>query len=249
MKRITLTVAFVLLLASPAQGVRIWFSRTGVAEHKAIDGTPAEYFLQQNPEIQAGATDTTRLYVWGTLEDPLGNYMHLCLDVNVYLQAGEVSIVDSRFYNYYGTIYPQSLRWEIIEQGTLTPTQLDDVFMDIFLNGWGLSYRAGIAGDLQYDPQTLSMLLGYVDLELSPDAQGELFFGLGQYGFNSLGPLVDDIFFGWGDEPIVSPMNPYGQQSTLPDAYIVPEPATAALLVCVASALLRRRRRGDKVTK
>ena len=231
------TLAVALLLDTPAQAGRIWFSLSGVPENQPIAGTPPEYFLEQNPVIDAGAGEMRRLYVWGTHEDGGVLYTALVLDINIYPHAGDVSIVDSRFYNYVCPSMPWRERWDLVVQGILTPTRVDDAAMYVVVNGWGLSYYAEYFHDSQYDPQTNCLLLGYLDLLMTPDARGEIFFGLESYTVHP--PLVH-MYFGWGDGPV--PTWPHGQQSTLPDAYIVPEPATAALLVCVAPALLRRRR-------
>jgi hypothetical protein len=246
MTKTVTTLAVALLFAGPAQGVRIWFSLSGAPENQPIAGTPGEYFLEYNPVINAGPGGMSRLYVWGMHEATM-EYRAAGLDVNVYAHFGDVSIVDSHFYNYIGKVMPESRRWDLVNQGTITPTRLDDVWMQsILAYSWGLGYRAELFGDLQYDPQTRSMLLGYVDLEMTPGAQGEVFFGTGYGGFASQPPIFE-AFYGWGDPPV--PLYPPGQQSTLPDAYIVPEPATLWLCALAGLTALRRRHRSPRVTR
>lgn len=236
-------VSFVIASASHACAQRIWFSLTGVPEGEPIAGTPPEYISPTqgiNPIVDPVA-GMARLYVWGTLS-PAGNYYHAAsLDINIYPQAGDMALADSGFYNYYSPLYPPDRRWTAINQGIRTPLKLDDAWMsaDMWFS-WGWSLGAGIAGDLQYDPETWSMLLGFVDLQMSPDARGEIFLGVGDGGF-ATHPPWDYMHFGWDDEPVLAQL-PYGQQSALPDATIVPEPAGLVLAILVGLGLRRRSR-------
>jgi hypothetical protein len=240
MSRAMAMIAFTVLWANHAWAApsRIWFSLTGVDEGQPIDGTPPEYYAQVNPQVDA-SVGTVRLYIWGTLGGAYYNYHTASLDVNVYPQAGSVVLVASDFYNFNSPLYPAVWRWWILEQGNLSEHKLDDAWMQGEPFGWGWSYLAEVAGDAQYDPQTLSMLLGYVDLEMSPDAQGQIFFGVGEFGFSYDAP-GGSIYFGWGDPAINQDQPPYGQESQLADAVIVPEPATLLLLL-IPLALVRRR--------
>jgi hypothetical protein len=242
MSRILVVTASAILLVNHAWGYpgRIWFSLSGVDEGQAIDGTPAEYYAQANPQVDASAA-TVRLYIWGSL-GAYDVYRAASLDVNVYAQAGSVALVGSDIYNFNSPDYPTLWRWDYIEQGSLTEHKLDNGLM-LAINGWGWSYVAGDCGDVQYDPQTLSMLLGYVDLEMSPDAQAQIFFGVGGWGFASDNdPGYTMIYFGWGDPAIRGDEPPYGQETQFADAVIVPEPATL-LLALSPLALMRRRQR------
>lgn len=233
---LVIVVAFAMNGAAPAVEGRFWFSTSGVGENQPIQGTPGEYsgWTQgTNPRIDPAAQAATRLYLWGTLDPFTGGYFNAVgLDVNVHLTAGDVRLVDSRMYNYVLDIGAR--RWTSITQGDLSPQKLDDAFM-VATGNWGfMEYLP----DLQYDPQTRSMLLGFIDLLMTPDARAAVFLGVGQGGCGGA-PPIPEVYFGWGDERLRG--SAYGQESRLPDATIVPEPTSVCLLLIGGAGLLRRR--------
>lgn len=223
-------------LSLEAQGGRFWFSLSGVDEFDPINGTPSEftdYFTGVNPELSADA-GRARLYIWGS-RDPIagGFYRLITWDITAYVTHGDVEFVDSRMYNYFTADGRQ--RWDHIFPGTLLPTKLNDASMVAQSNGYGFTSKLD---DLQYDPSTESMLLGFIELEMSPDARAEIFFGVGPGGIDDI-PL-QTLYFGWGDAPV---LDIDGRESTLADASIVPEPATLVLLSVAIGALFRRQRK------
>lgn len=225
------------LSAGEAQAARFWFSLSGVDEFQPIDGTPGEFtdfFTGVNPELLANI-GLARLYVWGT-RDPFagGNYYDISWDITAYVTEGDVRFVDSRMYNYFT---PDGRpRWDAMQQGTLLPNKLDDAIMVAGSGGYGFTYKPT---DVQYDPQTDSMLLGFVELQMSPDARAEIFFGVGPSGMGEIPNQA--LLFGWGDDPVPEID---GRESTLADATIVPEPATLLLALAAAGAARVGRRRG-----
>ncbi|MCG3126692.1 MAG: hypothetical protein CHACPFDD_01544 [Phycisphaerae bacterium] len=231
-----LIVLSVTAVGSEAWAARFWFSLSGVDEFQPIDGTPSEFtdfFNGVNPELSADV-GRARLYIWGT-RDPFtdGEYFLISWDITAYVSQGNVHLVDSRMYNYFTPDGRQ--RWDLVFQGTLLANKLDNASMVAQSNGYGFGYKGD---DLQRDPATDSMLLGFVELEMSPDARADIFFGVGPGGMDDI-PL-QELYFGWGDDPVIEID---GRESTLADATIVPEPPTLALFLAAGAATMRRPRR------
>lgn len=243
MKPFCLFLLTAWLLVPSAHALRIWFSATGVGENEPINGTPSEYVTPDtgvNPAIDAQA-GAGRLYVWATLaQNELGVfYRGIGLDITFYPRRGTVQLIDSRFYNYQSVFGPR--RWEFVEQGQRSAHKLDD--MELFTGpfGYGLDHSSAVVlQDLQYDANTFSMLLGFLDLTMTPDARADVLFAVGGQGFVRQPPTEEQIiYFGWGDEPLRT--SDRGRESRLPDATIVPEPASAFLLLAAGALGLRRR--------
>ena len=240
MWKTALVVAIAFSLAHPAYGVGLFFSVDGVPEQEPIDGPPSEYLGPEegiNPVIDASA-GTSRLYIWG-MTDLYLSLWAVNFDVVLQPLEGDVSFLDWQIYNFESAEYPGVYRWDMLLPGELQPTHLDDVALHGYpVAGWGMIHEVAMYyGDLQYDPDTYCMLLGYVDLVMSPDAQAELYFTIGNDGWGSQ-PILEWIQFGWGDDPVDA--FHYGEESALADAVIVPEPAGLALLLAAALALRRR---------
>ncbi|MCG3125823.1 MAG: hypothetical protein CHACPFDD_00650 [Phycisphaerae bacterium] len=230
-----LIVLSVTAVGSEARAARFWFSLSGVDEVQPIDGTPSEFtdfFTGVNPELSAD-TGRARLYIWGTRDPFAGGYYHrIGWDITAYVTQGDVQFVDSRMYDYFTADGRE--RWGVIVQGGLSQHTLEDAIM-VANNGYGFAPKLN---DLQYDPESESMLLGFVELEMSPDARAEVFFGVGPGELLSV--PNQPLFFGWGDNAVP---DIEGRESTLADATIVPEPTTLALFVAAAGLLRVRRRR------
>lgn len=245
MRSTLVTLFFVLLSAAPASAARVWFSTSGVAENEPITGTPGEFINYNtglNPALDA-SNGTGRLYVWASIgpTEPGPRYHGLTLDLQLHVYEGEVHFSDHHFYNYESTFTNFLYRWSQIIPGAQQNHLIDDVMLLANANAWGLTeIDAIIHQDIHFDPLTKSMLLGYVNFETTPGARADLFLGLGRGGFGRQPPTDEPIvYFGWDDEPLRT--NDFGARSRLPDAKIVPEPASALLLVGGALLGLRRR--------
>lgn len=222
--------------------VRLWFSTTGVGENEPIAGTPAEFrapFDGDNPVLDAAA-GTHRLYIWGSIltTGQATRVSSLSLDTELRTTRGTARFVEQRLYN---VDMPPYSRWSHVQQGTTTDTLIDDAFAAAISYGGGLDEFNGPA-DPQYDPLTASYLLGFTDIETSPDAIAQVYFGIGRIGIyiTGVGPTSSGLYFGWGDGVLLRP-DIGGPRSTMADAFILPEPATIVLLLLAGTGLLRRR--------
>ncbi|MBL8880108.1 MAG: PEP-CTERM sorting domain-containing protein [Phycisphaerales bacterium] len=222
---------------------RLWFSNDGVDENQPINGTPGEYQSPTdgiNPIIESSG-DAQRLYVWGTLLNTVDLLIvrSIYLDVNLHVLAGDARLTGFHWYNFSDPGPPRYRRWGGTNDGEWSDQQINDARTG---SGSGSGLYIGAYQDAQYDPVTNSWLLGTVDFESSSDAQAELFFGVGRGGIFIEGPPAPQaIYFGWGDEPLDG-SEIWGAESELPDAIIIPEPATIFLLGA-AAALSRFERR------
>ncbi|MGE0479745.1 MAG: hypothetical protein AB7Q17_04660 [Phycisphaerae bacterium] len=224
----------------PSHSMRVWFSTTGVPDGVPIEGTPPEYISRTdgvNPTFVANGS-LTYLYIWATMLTPENDVTvrTVSLDVNVHPVSGDVALVERQFYNPVGTIAGR--RWNVVNPGALSASRIDDVVLDA-IDRRGLS--SADPGDIQFDPASFSWLLGRVGFIAAPGSRAELFFGIGNQGFlfvNALGS--DAVYFGWGDAFVRA--YDFGRESALPDAFIVPEPGGASLLVLTSAAAFRRRR-------
>ncbi len=239
MTRPAILLAISCVPAAAAYNIRLWFSTEGAAEGGPISGTPAEWidpWTGINPTIDA-SSGAARLYIWGST-DAYAIFYYVGLGINIHSTAGEVSLSDFGLYNIYSTVYPSVSRWGSIDEGTVSAGGVEDASMLSIDLQWGLTpLRAVSYGDVQFDPATNSMLLGYLDLAMTPGATGEVFFLTGLYGG---GTFENSVYLGWGDAPFDMPYDPVGVESELADAIIIPEPA-ALLLLAAAAVVLRRR--------
>ncbi|MGE0480727.1 MAG: hypothetical protein AB7Q17_09670 [Phycisphaerae bacterium] len=190
-----------------------------------------------NPTFVANGS-LTYLYIWATMLRPeaLVTVSTLSLDVNVHPVVGDVTLVERQFYNPGG---PYGRRWNLVDPGVLSPGRLDDVYL-LAISRRGLD--SSEPDDIQFDRASFSWLLGRVGFIAAPGSRAELFFGIGNQGFlfvNALGS--DAVYFGWGDAFVRA--YDFGRESALPDAFIVPEPGGASLLLLAATAAALRWRR------
>ncbi|MBL8880413.1 MAG: hypothetical protein JNG88_14970 [Phycisphaerales bacterium] len=220
---------------------RFWFSTEGVAEHEPINGTPPEYHSPSdgvNPVLESSGR-AQRLYVWGTLLN-ITDYLvvrAIYIDVNLHTVSGEARLTGFHWYNFTDPNKPQRRRWAGTFDGILGDEQVNDAWTG---SGGNNGLAEGAYWDAQYDPNSISWLLGTVDVVTSPGAQAELFFGVGDGGIFIEGPPAPQaIYFGWGDDPLTG-FEFEGAESELPDAIIIPEPATITVLGLAAGLLLHR---------
>lgn len=234
-------LACVAAIASPtgmADGARFWFSTQGASEYEPIEDTPSEYITGYQGTIPTleSTGDPLRLYLWGSLlYVNTIQYNGLNFHVSLYPVTGQVAFEASDFYN--GTTTDGRSRWDGIDDGVVEPLRISDT---VGVASVARGFTSLPPPDLQYDPQTKSLLLGVITIEAEIGAQADIFLAVGSHGIGSI-PNNLPIYFGWVDGPV----NPWeeGRESTLADARIIPEPATLALFVAVAGLLRVRRRR------
>ena len=236
--RLTFVVSTALLLASAANArdvpFRLFFDTSGNAAANNAPH-PGEATLGfDNPILPDGGG---RLYLYA---------MFMQTDTNVYSPNMDI-VIDggtiTEAWNYNGEGQdtrggPDSQRWKFANPNPLTHPNTSVVeFTAANITGFGLKNDATHAlFDIQYDDSISEFgttLLGYVDVANDPGQMAEVRYRVGQIGFAIEGGL-GDLFFGFGDGPNENP---------LPDATIVPEPATL-IMFCLASLLLSRRRAG-----
>lgn len=237
MHRLILLAVALAVTCEAHADIRLWLSSDGVAENEPISGTPVDFvsFGEGSVPVLRASDGLTRLYLWGSY-DVRGTYAEgIILDVRLMSNSPDVAFVGSRWYNY--TVPDLWNRWTHTLHGDVQPN-----LVGLF---GGLSLRDGgglrdAPHDVQYDAATQTMLLGYVDVATALTAQAQLYFAI-RNPFLIMPPWAR-VYFGWGDESLA--VNDVGQQSRLPDAIIIPEPASALLTLALA-ALARSRGRLD----
>lgn len=237
---LTTLLAFSIVLGDfgNVHAVRLWFSTSGVAEQQPIEGLPSEFISPMqgiNPALGADA-GLTRLYLWGSLHT-FGWWWFIAPNVEIETHTGLVRIADSWMYNYQASGVGR--RWSTIGQGTRTDASVRTIILSA---GYGIE-RGMDTWDLQTHGPTVSLLLGYVDLESSPDARASIY--ITQWGPMAVaGNSPVEAYFGWGDAPLGD--LDWDVRTALPDATIVPEPAAAAGALLGAVVLVRSLRRPKK---
>lgn len=234
--RLTFVVSTALLLASAANArdvpFRLFFDTSGNA---GADTTPhpGEATLGfDNPILPDGGG---RLYLYAmfmqTETDVISPNMDIVIDGGTIIEA----------WNYNGDGQdirggPNSRRWDAAEPNPLThPNARVVEFSAANILRFGLMNDAEHAMfDVQYDDSISEFgttLLGYVDVVNDPGQMAEVRYRVGVQGFAFEGGR-GELFFGFGDGPNENP---------LADATVVPEPATAMMLMLAAATLLRFR--------
>lgn len=238
-------IALLLSLATARAGaqsnewaIRFWLSQTGVAENEPIAGTPSEFVSYDvGHTAQAVAGSTTRFYIWCSHPNRFSYFDRVGLNIRLNVQTGTAELLNHRFYNWILDEGTGAVRWVLVGQGTRTATLVDNIGG---VGGWGTVPRVIGGTDGQWDQATRSMLLGFVDVESAPNTRAELYLGVGAIRIDAP-PSGALAYFGWGDAAIAR-LTP-GSESTLPEALIVPEPATATFGVAALGVLMARGRK------
>ncbi|MGE0482371.1 MAG: hypothetical protein AB7Q17_18080 [Phycisphaerae bacterium] len=188
-----------------------------------------------NPTFVANGS-LTYLYIWATMLTPQNDVRVwiASLDVNVHSAFGDVALAERQFYNPRG---PGGIRWDVVYPGVLSPARIDNIRLEAIASRGLDSFSPE---DIQFDPASFSWLLGRVGFIAAPGSRAELLFGIGDHGVQFVNALGSDaVYFGWGDGFLRS--DDFGLESALPDAFIVPEPGGASLLLLGFTAAARRR--------
>lgn len=237
--RMAFVVSTALLLASAANArdipFRLFFDTSGNAgaDNAPHPGEAALGF--DNPVLPDGGG---RLYLYAMFmqaeTDVISPNMDIVIDGGTITEA----------WNYNGEGQdirggPNSRRWDAADPNPLThPNASIAHFAAVNILRFGLINDPTHAMfDVQYDDSISEFgttLLGYVDVVNDPGQMAEVRYRVALQGFAFRGGGQGEFFFGFGDGPNENP---------LPDATIVPEPATLIML-CLASLLLSRRRAG-----
>ena len=238
--RMALVVSIALLLASAANArdipFRLFFDTSGNAGADTAPH-PGEATLGfDNPVLPDSGG---RLYLYA---------MFMQTETEVYAASMDIvidggTITEAWNYNGEGQDIrggPNSQRWKFADPNPLThPNASVAEFRAANILRFGLMNDATHAMfDVQYDDSISEFgttLLGYVDVVNDSGQMAEVRYRLGLPGFAFRGGGPDDeLFFGFGDGPNKNP---------LPDATIIPEPATL-IMMCLGSLLLSGHRAG-----
>ncbi|MBL8877930.1 MAG: PEP-CTERM sorting domain-containing protein [Phycisphaerales bacterium] len=190
--------------------------------------SPPELALQAIPYLPV---DGGRLHLWGTgslgTPDPFvwnGIGIRVAIEGPGQVTAGGGLNVTSPV---------SARRWET--GSDFDPTGSPARWNFISVTRAGLQLPARNDG---WDNGLDAVYLGYIDLA-GNGGYSQIFLSEDDAGISRQGgsPTEDHVYFGWGNEPRDFP--PYW----LPDAVIVPEPASALLLAASGLVLARRRTR------
>ncbi len=187
-----------------------------------------------NPQLPDGGG---RLYLYWEFGRPGGSNSQnvLGLNYNVDVDGGVIT----QALNYQPDIAGRS-RWQDVPGNpvpnpAVNPGGDRQAFTAVNITAFGLQNGdSAIASDQGYDAATNTTILGYVNV--SGSAGATIWIEIHPLGIaiQGGGPN-DDIYLGFGD----GPAGP-GPRSVIPEATIIPEPATL-LLLCGGLSLLRRK--------
>jgi hypothetical protein len=194
-----------------------------------------------NPEVAPGGG---RLYLYWQFGRPGPSPSQNVLGLNYNVTIDDGSITQAMNYQHPdigGFLGP---RWQPVmgnpaPNPAVNPGGNTQRFTAININAFGLrNDAAAVALDTQYDTESNSTILGYVDVAAPGFATVWITVDVLGIAIQGGGPL-DEIYLGFGDDPVHA--GAHGMRSEIPEATIVPEPATLMLLAC-AGLVLRRRR-------
>jgi hypothetical protein len=240
---ITLLASLTVSTAAWAETGRLFFDLAGNGGDQNAPH-PGGLALE-NPVLPPGGG---RLYLYWQFGRPGPDPFQSVLGLNYNVTVDNGSISEAMNYNYSNSILGP--RWgnapgNPAPNPPVNPGGSTQRFTAIGINVLGLKNDAvAFQLDEGYDAQTNTTILGYVDVT-SPSAAGVWLtvdtLGIAIQG----GGPADDIYMGFGDAPVPAGGSP-GRRSDLPEATIIPEPATLVLLIAGAAALARSRGAGRR---
>lgn len=225
MRPIVLTALLATFAATAvANEIRFYFSQQG-----NVTGVPNEYLTETNPTVQMGET----VYLWAATIYP-DIWVHVGIEFTS--PAAGFDIAAGVLHNPFTKGWGQ--RWEDDSDFDPVPDHLVKL-VSVTHHGIGsygdpLAYEQAVGGG-QY---LMHSLLGNVAFDAGVAAEMRMSTVPG-FKITLQNDLSDQtVYFGFGDAPVA----PEGGVSALPDLYLVPEPATAALLVPMLFIFRRRQR-------
>ena len=213
--------------AGAQEHVRLFFDVSGNAGSDAAPHPGSETLSYTNPTLPAGGE---RLFIYAEfLGPPDITFVSFSYDITV--DGG--SITEAWNYNGYGQqLFTNDQRWDFAEPNpAVNPGDVFVGFPSVNLTHMGLGNSAlHGALDVQHDDSRNfgDTLLGYVDVVGEPGAT--IWMTILEPGiiFGNQG-LFARVFLGFGDDPVRT--SQIGVRTQMPEATIVPEPGTWALLL------------------
>lgn len=228
------------LAAAPAAGQctgRLFFDLAG---NGGVENAPHPGSLaMENPQLPPGGG---RLYIyWEFGQTPPSPQHWLAVNHDVTIDGG---LIEEAFN--YQPIIPvfNQPRWQPVP-GNPAPNPAIDPggntsrFTAVNINAFGLKNdAAAVHLDQGYDADSNTTILGYVDV--IGDAGAAVWITVDELGVSIQGGCPDvAIYLGFGDGPV----RRSEFRSEMPEATIIPEPATAVILAVAALGLHPRSRR------
>jgi hypothetical protein len=230
----TLLVIGAICVPAGAQGVRMFFDVSGNAGSDAVPHPGSETLSYSNPVLPAGGG---RLYIY--VEFLYESLTVLAPDLDITVDGG--SITEAWNYNGPGQQrISNDQRWNAATPNPAMNPGANTVSFtagNLTHMGLGNSPLHDLT-DVQHDNARNfgDTLLGYVDVEGDPGAAVWMTVGEAGFAYLHTDPY---IYFGFGDDRVQ--IWDVGVRTGLPEATIIPEPGTAALLLLGGPLIARRR--------